>query len=60
MLKFKLLVGRPDRLAKVLDTEKYDIETSRMDDEVSTAELPEIADDSPTDEMEVIPAIKDD
>ena len=60
MLKFRLLVGRPDRLAKVLDTEEYNIETSRMDDEVSTAELPQITDDSPTDEMEVLPATKDD
>lgn len=60
MLKFRFLVGRPDRLSKVFDTEEYDIETSCMDDEVSTAELPEITDDSPTDEMEVIPATRDD
>ena len=59
MLKFRLIAGDPRRLAGLIDDAEYDIDTSRMD-EMQIAEFRAILDDSPTDEMEVIPGIKDD
>ena len=58
MLKFRLIAGDPRRLAGLIDDAEYDIDTSRMD-EMQIAEFRAILDDSPTDEMEVIPGLKD-
>lgn len=58
MLKFKLIAGWKDRLGHLIDDAEYDIDTSRMD-EMSIAQFREILDDSPTDEMELIPSNKD-
>jgi hypothetical protein len=59
MFKLRLIAGRPDRLAKLLDAETSEVETSRID-ETSATDFEGVLDDSPTDEMEVIPAHKDD
>lgn len=59
MLKFRLIAGSPDRLAKLLDRSEYHIETSRMDEALAN-EFGEARDDSPTNEMEVIQGDKDD
>lgn len=59
MLKFKLIAGNSRRRTGLVDDAEYDIDTSRMD-EMQIAEFRAILDDSPTDEMEVIPGIKDD
>ena len=58
MLKFRLIAGDPRRLAGLIDDAEYDIDTSRMD-EMSIAQFREILDESPTDEMEVIPGETD-
>ena len=59
MFKLKLIAGRPNRLAKLLDAEPSEVETPR-NDETSATEFEGVLDDSPTDEMEVIRADKDD